>query len=218
MIKGCIFDLDGTLLSTLPTIAYYGNITLEKFGFLALPVKNYKYYCGNGARVLVKRIMKDSGADDSLFDSMFDFYNKAYNSDTAYLTKPYDGIKDMLIFLKNSQIKTAVISNKPDFATKAAVNNFLPNMFDIVRGGTDDVPLKPNPSAIFEIMSDLGICSSECIYIGDTDVDMQTGKNAGIFTVGVLWGFRTSAELENNGADMIVKIPHEISDYVAKTV
>ncbi len=214
MIKNCIFDLDGTLLNTLPTIAYYGNYTLEKFGLESLPVDNYRYYCGNGAKVLIERIMKDAHAKQSMYDEIFEFYNNAYNADTAYLTKPYDGICEMLEKLKAAGVKTAVLSNKPDYAAKGAVKNFLGDLIDIVHGGRDGVPLKPNPKGINDLLAELNAKREECLYIGDTDVDMQTGKNAGIYTIGVLWGFRTKDELFCGGADMLADSPNEIADAV----
>lgn len=205
-MKAVIFDLDGTLLNTIDTIKYYCDSALTKYGFDAVPVDKYKIMVGNGAKVLVERAMsytRQWTAEE--FDKVFKAYNDAYNADTLYLTAPYDGIVDMLHSLKDAGYKIAVLSNKPDFATVDVVNTvFGEGVFDIVRGAVDGVPLKPDPTAVYEIMKELDVSADEAIFVGDTKVDIATGKNAGLFAVGVLWGFRDEAELTAAGADVII--------------
>ena len=210
MIKACIFDLDGTLMNTPTTITHYVNVTLNEFGYESVSEEKCRYFAGNGAKLLIERAMADVGADSKEFDEMFKFYNKVYNKDTSYLTKPYDGIVEMLSDMKTLGIKTAVLSNKPDFATKDVVRGFLGELIDVVRGAVDTVALKPSSEGIDILLEEFGLKKEECIYVGDTSVDMETGNNAGIFTVGVLWGFREREELENSGADIIVSEPKEI--------
>ncbi len=211
MIKACIFDLDGTLLDTIPTISYYCNLSLEEFGLPAIEPEEYKYLVGNGVKVLTERMLDFLGADKEVyFDKVHKFYTKAYDKDAAYGTKPYDGIPEMLAELKTMGVRNYVLSNKPDFAANEAIRTFLGNLIDATYGGRDGVALKPSTEGINIVMSENDIKPEECLYIGDTSVDMQTGKKAGMFTIGVLWGFRKRDELEANGADVIVSHPSEI--------
>ncbi len=215
MIKACIFDLDGTLLNTIPTISYYCNKTLTEFGFETIDPEEYKYLVGNGAKLLVERMIDRVGADkEKFFDKMFKFYNKEYDKNVSYLTKPYDGIPELLTELKTMNIKNCVLSNKPDFAANEAVKTFLGDLIDLTHGGRDGVALKPSTEGLEEILFETGCTPDECIYIGDTSVDMQTGTSAGIYTIGVLWGFRKRDELEEAKADAIVSSPDEILQMV----
>ncbi len=205
-MKAAIFDLDGTLLNTINTIEHYCNNALKKYGFNPVPVDKYKLMVGNGARLLIERAMsytREWTAEE--FDKVFKAYNEAYDADTLYLTEPYEGVVDMLNGLKDAGYKIAVLSNKPNFATVDVVNTvFGEGLFDIVRGAIDGVPLKPDPAGVFEIMTELGITADEAIFVGDTKVDIATGKNARLYAVGVLWGFRDEAELTAAGADVII--------------
>ena len=217
MIKLCIFDLDGTLLDTLPTIAYYCNYSLKEFGLPEIETQRYNYLAGNGAKVLVERMLDEVGADKGeYFEKLYSFYTKAYDKDVSYLTKPFDGVPEMLAGLKTLGIKTAVISNKPDFAAVNAVKLFLGELVDIAHGGRDGIPLKPAPDGVFKIFEEAGVSADECLYIGDTGTDMETGRNSGIFNIGVLWGFREEDELRANGADIVVSDPMEILEYAKK--
>ena len=212
MFKAIIFDLDGTLLDTVETIAYYGNKALKKFGFCDIETEKYKYLAGSGAKNLVKGMLQTVGAyDDEIFGKVFEYYNEEYNKDTLYKTAVYDGINDLLSKAKKSGLKLAVLSNKPHHATVDVLGKFfVENTFDFKLGAREGVPLKPDPTAAVMLAESLEVQAEECIYVGDTDVDMQTGKNAGFYTVGVLWGFRDKKELEENGADFIVSHPTEI--------
>ncbi len=217
MKKLCIFDLDGTLLDTLPTIAYYCNLTLREFNLPEIPEERYKYLAGNGAKVLIERMIDEVGADREIyFDKMFKFYNKEYDKNFSYLTKAFNGVPELLAGLKEIGIGTAVISNKPDFAAVNVVKMFLGDLIDIAHGGRDGIPLKPSPEGVFKIFEEAGVAADECLYVGDTGTDMETGKNSGIFSIGVLWGFRKEDELLKNGADLIVSHPLEILDYAKK--
>lgn len=210
MIKACIFDLDGTVADTVTTIAHFGNAALNHFGFPAIEVEKYKIMVGNGASVLVRRMMDAVNAPDELYEQVRVYYNTTYDNDFMYLTKPFDGILSMLQGMKDAGIKIAVVSNKPDSTTCKVCEELFGTLLDLARGGREGVPLKPNPQAIFETMEDLSVSSEECLYIGDTGTDMETGKNAGLYTIGVTWGFRGEDELKKFGADVIVSSPEEI--------
>lgn len=220
MVKLCIFDLDGTLLDTITTIAYYANSALEKHGVAPISVERYKYLVGKGAVNLIHNALRERGCDEeTLFARVFEDYNAAYNGNVTYLTAPYDGIVPLLETLREKKIRAAIVSNKPDFATQAVVREVLGDgFFDYVTGQVDGVPIKPDPTAVWNIIHRFGVDRSECIYVGDTSTDMQTGKNAGLFTVGVLWGFRERDELETSGADVIVAHPDEILKVIEQRI
>lgn len=216
MFKGIIFDLDGTLLDTIETIAYYGNKTLEKYGFSNIETEKYKFMAGNGAKYLVKCMLAESGVEsEELFERAFVDYNKSYNVAPLYKTTVFDGINELILEAKRRGMKLAVLSNKPHTATVDVINNFFDKCtFDICLGARDGVPLKPDPAPALAVANELGLSKDECIYVGDTDVDMKTGNSAGFYTVGVLWGFRDRQELCENGADKIVSHPSEIIELV----
>ncbi len=215
MIKMCIFDLDGTLLNTLPTISGLGNMALNEFGYEAIDPEEVKYMIGYGAKRLIRAMLERAGADtDAEFDKVYKFFMKNYNKGVTDGTKPYDGIPELLSDLKTMGIKICVFSNKPDIAARESVKLFFGDMVDITHGARENVALKPSADGLELIFDETGIRADECLYIGDTGVDMETGKNGHCHTIGVLWGFRNRDELEKSGADFIVENPIEISDYL----
>lgn len=216
MYKTCVFDLDGTLTDTVTTIAHYGNRALELFGLKPFSADDYKYMVGKGAKNLVKQMVeKNNCFDEEIYKKVYNEYVTSYDRDFTYLTNVYDGIYDLIEFLKNKGFKLAVVSNKPHFATSGIIDKFFPeNTFDIVYGQREGFPIKPDPSVVLSVLNDFGVSPIDTIYIGDTKTDMETGKNAGAFTVGVLWGFRDEKELRENGADMIISSPRELIDFI----
>ena len=219
MIKLCIFDMDGTLVNTIDTIAHFGNSALKKFGLDPIPTDDYKLMVGNGSDILVERMLKKLGADENLKKSVHPYYVDIYDNDFMYLTDLYDGIKDMLKELKKRGIKTAVLSNKDDAtAKKVADKLFDEGTIDLCLGARPGIALKPDPEAVFEIMEHFGSKKDECLYIGDTATDIKTAKNAGLYSIGVLWGFRDREELETAGADVIISDPIEIVEHIKKTL
>jgi phosphoglycolate phosphatase len=212
MYKAVIFDLDGTLTDTLESMALASNKTLEYVGLKPRDIQEYRYFVGDGADVLVRRFLKAAGDTEcSLFEKAYEVYMKQFAQDCTYIVKPYDGIVDMLEKLKNNGMKLAVLSNKPHLRAIEVIENFFEkNTFDITQGHSVGMNKKPDPTEALAIAKKLGIEPNECIYVGDTDVDMQTGKNAGMYTVGVLWGFRDEKELREHGADYIVSKPSDI--------
>jgi len=213
MIKACIFDMDGTVSNTINSIAYFANNALNKAGLPSIDTEVYKKIVGNGAKVLVERMLKTVGADESYYEEVAYEYNTKYDNDFLYLTEPYEGIIDMLKGLKEAGIKVAILSNKPH-STALKVSNALfgEDLVDVCYGGREGVALKPDPTGVFEIMNEFGVSKEECLYIGDTATDMKTGKGAELYTIGVLWGFRDYDELKESGADAIVSHPAEIVD------
>ena len=212
MIKACIFDLDGTLLNTLVTISHYVNTPIGEIGLSPITEEECCSFIGHGARHLIASTLKSKGIDDSaLLESTLESYNARYDADTLYLTKPYDGIEDMIDALCSAGVRLAVLSNKPDATTTDIISKFFPERFAAVHGGRAGVPLKPDPTALLSTIEELGASPSEVAYVGDTGVDMLTAKNAGVFkSIGVSWGYRSVAELHETGADIIVDRPEEI--------
>ncbi len=207
-----MFDLDGTLLSTLPTITHYVNKTLQNHNIPPISEEECKGFIGDGARKLIQRSLASRGDFSPELESViYNEYLADYDKDPYYMTEPYEGIPELISALRHAGVICAVISNKQDSSTKAAIAHFFGDAFAEVRGGIDGVPLKPDPASALSILSSLGVRPDEVMYIGDTAVDMRTGKsmNAAL-TVGVLWGFRDRAELEAGGADIIVGTPSEI--------
>ena len=214
-IKCAVFDLDGTLLNTIKTINYYLNLTLSTYGLGSVSEEDTMRFVGDGATKLIERALDRVGADSSLFDSVYKTYNEAYNSSPYYLTEVYEGIPELLSTLKGKEIRLAVLSNKPDFAVKATIGKFLPDTFDIVRGGVDGVPLKPSPDALFEILREFGFTPDETAYIGDSEPDVLTAQNAGIKNgIFVTYGFRTADQLRSVGAEILVHKAFDIIDYI----
>ena len=217
MIKACIFDMDGTVADTINSIAYFANNALNYAGLPSIDIEEYKYLIGNGAKTLVKRMLDKIGADENLFDEVFTHYSTTYDNNFLYLTEPYEGIPELLETLKKKGITIAILSNKPHATTtKVSAALFGNDLIDICYGGRDGIALKPDPTSALGIVNELGMEKEECIYIGDTSTDMKTGKNAGLYTVGVLWGFRKRDELEENGADAIISHPSELLNIIDK--
>lgn len=215
-IKACIFDLDGTLTDTIRAIAHFGNMALAAYGMSALPTEDYKIYVGDGRDKLIHRILNVHNADtQEMFEKVRDVYDENYEKDYLYDTDAYEGIRELLKNLKESGIKLAVCSNKPDNVVHFVVENIFGNgIFDEIHGVIDGMPTKPDPYSALEIAKKLGVKPEECLFLGDTNVDIFTAKNAGMTSVGVLWGFRSRNELVQAGADYIAERPRVILQLV----
>lgn len=213
MYKAAIFDLDGTVCDTLETIAYYANKSLKKYGLAPFEKEKYKYFVGDGAAVLVKRMLteRNVNSDAEFIDEFLNFYKNSYEEDSLYKTSVFKGINETIREMKKMNMKIGLVSNKPHGAVCDVVEKlFKKNTFDFYTGLKEDMLPKPNPNAVLKTAKYFEVFPDECMYIGDTNVDMQTGKNAKMFTVGVLWGFRDYDELAKNGADIIINSPSEL--------
>lgn len=207
--QAVMFDLDGTLADTLQDIANAGNHALASLGHEPLRVERYRYLAGQGLRYLVTHALGPRHQDH--VDEGIRLFREHYAVHKYDHTGPYAGIPRLLDALQARGPWTAVLSNKPHDATVEVVERLFGRWsFDAVRGHNGDAPLKPDPRAALEIADELDVEPERWIYIGDTKVDMRTGKNAGFCTIGVTWGFRDEDELRDNGADLIVHQPAEI--------
>lgn len=214
-ITTAIFDLDGTLLNTIDDLASAGNKVLEEMGFPAHSVDQYAAFVGDGMKTLVRRILPQNHNEDQ-FQEACTLFRKFYADGWADYTEKYQNIDQMLMQLKQMNIGCCILSNKPHKFTRMCVEHFfLENSFKIVLGQRENVPKKPHPQGALDILEQLEVSGEQCVYVGDTAVDMKTGNDAGLFTIGVTWGFRDREELEANHADLIVNDPMEIVKYVA---
>ena len=210
-IKACIFDLDGTLLNTLKTITHYVNRSLRGIGAETISEETCRAMIGKGARNLLQRALAEVNREVSDFEAFFEDYDRAYNAAPDYLTAPYDGICEILAFLKEKGMRIAVLSNKPEGAVRPLVEHFFGETVSAVFGGKDGVPLKPHPDAIAPVLEALSLSAEETAFIGDSGVDMQTAKNYGAaIGIGVTWGYRDTEELLSSGADALANTPAEI--------
>lgn len=212
MYKACIFDLDGTLTDTLESLTYSVNATLQELGLGQITPDQCKAFVGHGARRLIEDSLKAAGDPlASKIEEGMEAYGRIFKKNCTYNVKPYDGIVEMLAELKTMGIKLAVLSNKPHLQTQDVVQTFFEEgTFLTVQGQREDVPRKPDPTGVHMILEELGVNSDECLYIGDSDVDMRTGTFAGVDTIGVPWGFRSKEVLQENGATYIIDKPEKI--------
>lgn len=213
-IKAVIFDLDGTLLDTCNDLANAVNFALNKNGFPTHNPEMFKIFTGDGTDVMITRALPENRRDIETLKKVREDYFEFYNAHSGEFTRPYEGIPELLESLKERGIMLAVTSNKIEFMTQSVIKHYFGDTFDFVIGQSENVPPKPNPLMVFKAMKNLGVEPSECLYVGDTGVDAKTGKNAGIFTVGVLWGFRAREELIENGADSVVDKPCQILEFL----
>lgn len=212
MIKACIFDLDGTLADTLDSLAVVANGVMRDFGLRELPRENFKYYAGEGATMLVKRCLRDAGDPDlTLLEEADQVYRERFNANPLYLVKAYEGMPETLQRLKEDGLFLGVCTNKPQEATLKVIHTlFGEELFDDIVGQQAGLPRKPAPDGALLLASHFGVNPEECMYIGDTATDMQTGLGAGMFTVGALWGFRTREELVDNHAQELADSPADL--------
>ena len=212
MICACIFDMDGTVANTLASIAGFGNRALEACGYPTLPVEEYRNLAGNGADILMRRMLTASLGryQEEQVAPLRAVYDRLYAQDPMRLVTEYPGMGDTLRALKAGGIRLGIISNKPDDMTCQVAERLYPGLFQAVRGQRPETPLKPAPDGALLIARQLGAAPENCLYIGDTGVDMETGCNAGMETVGVLWGFRDREELVRTGAQHVISQPQEL--------
>lgn len=211
MIRAAIFDLDGTLANTLESMATVGNEIIRELGLTEQPVDNFRYYCGDGADMLMQRLLKDAG-DEKLvhYESSRKVYRERFAADPLYKVVPYDGIMETLTWFRRRGVKLAVCSNKPHEAAVDVIRKMFDGYFDLVIGQSDEIRRKPAPDAPLKAAEEFGIFPDECLYIGDTGTDMLTGTRAGMHTIGVLWGFRDEKELRKNGAEILAEKPEDL--------
>ena len=215
-MKACIFDLDGTLTNTLESMTYSVNLTLEEMGLSKITKDQCRLFVGNGARVLMEKSLKAAGdTDASRIEEGMEIYGRIFDRNCTYHVTPYKGIPEMLKALKDKGIQLAVLSNKPDRQTVKVVKAiFGEELFDYAQGQKEGIRRKPEPDGVWYLIEQMHVSKEECLYIGDSEVDAATGRNAGLKTIGVLWGFRDRKTLETAGADDLIDRPDELLQFV----
>lgn len=211
--KAVIFDMDGTILNTLEDLKNATNYSLRQFGMPERSLEEVRMFVGNGIRKLVERAVP-AGTPKEKIDQILDVFLEYYEIHSADNTSPYPGILELVEKLKKAGIKTAVSTNKADVPAQELGREYFNGIFDLIIGQQDGLKVKPAPDSVNKILSILDIQKKDAIYIGDSDVDVQTAKNSGLDFIGVSWGFRGREFLEKNGAKNIVDNANEILDLV----
>lgn len=215
MYKHIIFDLDGTILNTLEDLAAATNWVCAQHGWPVHEVEEYKYFVGNGAPKLLERVVPDGiELTDELHRQLLEEFTQRYNAHKEDKTAVYAGMPQALQRLKEAGLTLAVLSNKPHGAAFPVVERYYPGIFDAVQGAIDGLPVKPDPTLLHRLMGELGATAADTLFVGDSNVDIRTAKNGGLTGCGVLWGFRTRAELEAEGADFIAETPEKLVELI----
>lgn len=206
-----IFDLDGTLLDTLGDLAASVNYALRSCDMPEHSIEDVRSFVGNGVRLLMERAVPN-GASNPRFDEAFSVFRQHYMAHSLDTTRPYDGIPEMLAALKAQGCRLAVVSNKFYAATQELCHHFFADTIDVAIGEheAEGIRKKPAPDTVFEALRQLGVEKDNAVYVGDSDVDIQTAQNSGLPCISVLWGFRDRDFLIKNGAETLISAPSEI--------
>jgi phosphoglycolate phosphatase len=214
--QAVVFDLDGTLIDSLEDIADAMNRALQDLGYPGYPTDDYRMFVGSGLARLVERTLP-AGVGRQVQQGCAERFREIYRETCNAKTRAYDGVPQLLQALTERGIRLAVLSNKPHSFTVACVEHQLADVpFDVVLGQQDGIPHKPDPTGALQIADQLSTVPRQCLFLGDTAVDMQTARNAGMFPVGALWGFRDRDELLEGGAEVLIERPGELLTLVTR--
>lgn len=213
--KLAIFDLDGTILNTLEDLTNGVNYALTECGYPTRTITEVRSFVGNGIRRLITRCLPPDTAETEI-DRVYGIFAPYYKAHCSEKTAPYEGIPTMLQTLRAAGILTAVLSNKGDFAVQPLIRQYFDRLFDMALGERTGVPRKPAPDGVYEILERLHVTKEDAVYIGDSNVDIETAQNAGLACICVDWGFRDREFLEECGAKCIVSAPEEITDLLTR--
>ncbi|BCJ95142.1 phosphoglycolate phosphatase [Anaerocolumna cellulosilytica] len=213
MFHTIIFDMDGTILNTLEDLADSVNYALLQCGFPKRTLDEVRCFVGNGVQVLIDRAVP-AGTNEKEKETCLSIYREYYNQNMQNKTRPYNGILELLKQLKSYNYKLAIVSNKYDSAVKSLCKEYYSDFIQVAIGESDLVGKKPAPDGVLAALKELNSSKEHALYIGDSEVDIQTAHNAGLKCVGVTWGFRTRELLLAEGADIIVDTPRELLDFL----
>jgi phosphoglycolate phosphatase len=206
--KAVIFDLDGTLVNSLEDIADATNHALDFFGQQPHNLPDFKKMVGDGTRILIGRSLPSDKQD--MVDNVLAKMREKYVEICLDKTRPYKGLPEVVRELKNRGVKMAVLTNKDQKLAEKIVKHFFDNYFDIIKGPAGAIPLKPDPDTTLQILNQLGVKPENAALVGDSNIDIQTAKNAKITGIGVNWGFRGEEELAAAGADYTIDEPRAL--------
>jgi len=209
-IQAAVFDLDGTILDTLDDLSDSLAAVLRRAGLPERTREETRRFVGNGIRLLIERAVP-KGTEQSKTDAVYADFLSYYGAHCAEKTAPYPGIAETLRALRSAGIRTAVVSNKADAPVKTLVARYFPSLFDAAVGEREGIRRKPAPDALFEVIRLLGVSPDGTVYVGDSDVDIETAKNAGIPCLSVAWGFRSRDFLFRHGATALIERPEELT-------
>ncbi len=207
--KVAVFDMDGTILDTLQDLKDSINFALKENGFAERNLEEVRLFVGNGVKKLVERAVPENASLEQQ-EKVLESFNRYYPSHCDIHTKPYDGILELLQKLKSHGMKVAVNSNKPDYGVKELCEKYFDGIFDVEIGIKEGIKTKPSPDALNKILELLNCEKQAAVYIGDSDVDIMTARNAGLHSISVDWGFRSKDFLKKNGAEKIVENVDEL--------
>lgn len=211
MVKAVIFDLDGTLLNTLADLAASTNYALDHYGYPQRTIDEVRRFVGNGVAKLIERAVP-AGTSEEDTQRVLSCFKRHYLEHSLDTTVPYDGIMDMLSALKKKGIATAIVSNKLDAGVRELHEHFFKGLVDTAVGESSERRAKPAPDMVNEAMRRLGIDTESAVYVGDSEVDIMTARNAGMRCISVSWGFKTREFLVENGATSIADTAQELLD------
>lgn len=213
--EAVLFDLDGTLLDTLEDLTDSVNAILEKYGYPKRGKKEIRKFLGNGSRKLMEQALPEM-VEQERFEQMLAEYTAYYKAHMEEKTRPYDGILELLDALQERKIRIGVVSNKFDTAVKELCEKYFAGKVDEAAGEQESLGIrrKPAPDMVLAAASSLGIKRENCLYVGDSEVDLQTAENAGMDCVGVCWGFRDEEFLRELGAKRLIHHPKELLNYI----
>lgn len=211
--KGFIFDMDGTLLNTLPDMVFITNEVLELEGFKPHTEEEIRTYVGDGVKSLILQAIPN-GASDEQIDRIVNNFRSHYSDHGLSLTRQFDGMEDTLVKLKRNGKKLGIMSNKFEAGVIAVRDTYFPNLFDATHGESDVIPRKPDPTGLLTCAKEMGLTPEECVYFGDSHGDMLAGKNAGMYTVGVTWGFQSVKKIKTGNPDELIDLPKQILEFM----
>jgi len=215
MITTVIFDMDGTVLNTLDDLATSVNYVLTRYGMPVHCTEDYRRYFGNGIRYALECAVP-KGTEETTIDQMLPVFKEHYNAHCLDKTRPYDGIPELMKALRDRGFKLAIVSNKIDSAVKELNAKFFSAYVDVTIGEREGIRRKPAPDTVVQALKELKSSKLEAVYIGDSEVDLQTAANAGLPCISVLWGFREKDFLTEQGATVFANTPQEIYDLLGR--
>lgn len=213
--KLAVFDLDGTLLDSLEDLRDSVNVVLEAHNYPKRSLEEIRHFVGNGSVKLIERAVP-AGTSKEEEKIIHDEYKEYYDKHCNEKTKAYEGIIDVLKILKNNGVKLAILSNKPNFTVEKLNEIYFEGLFEIARGSLPEVAVKPAPDSLLRILKELNISRKDTVYIGDSDVDVNTAKNAEVDEIAVTWGFRDENFLKEKGATRFAKNSKELLELISR--